>query len=303
MTESLQATASRRESRPHAFAWMAASACGFGLMNFCGHVAGERIHWSMTAATRCLVGAAVAYAVARSRGATLRVRDRRGIWWRCLWGTLSMILTFYALGTRLPLGDTVTLTNLSPVFLALTAPVLLGERTGKRVVVALALSVAGVVLVVRPEMFAGVEALKGAVAAMASALSASFSYTMLRRMGTAESPEAVTLHFSLVAAAVLTAIAALHLAVPDGRTLAMMLGAGASGGFAQIALTRAYALERAARVGGVSYLAVVVSAVLGAVALHERPTPRTVLGMTLVVAGGLVVTVVGVREALRPGRG
>jgi drug/metabolite transporter (DMT)-like permease len=282
---------------------MAASACGFGLMGFCGHVASERIHWSMTAATRCLVGAAVAYGVARSRGASLRVTDRRRIGWRTLWGTLSMILTFYALGTRLPLGDTVTLTNLSPVFLALTAPVLLGERTGKRVVVALALSVTGVILIVRPEMFEGHDALKGAVAAIASALSASFSYTMLRRMGATESPEAVTLHFSLVAAAVLTTIATMHASVPDGRTLAMMLGAGASGGFAQIALTRAYALERAARVGGVSYLAVVVSAVLGAVALHEWPTPRTVLGMTLVVAGGLVVTLVGVREALRPGRG
>lgn len=298
MADSSHAVAARRESRPHAFAWMAASACGFGLMSFCGHVASERVHWSMTAATRCVVGAAVAYGVGRSRGAELRVKDRRGIWWRSLWGTLSMMLTFYALGTRLPLGDTVTLTNLSPVFLALFSPLLLRERTGKRVVVALVLSIAGVLLIVRPERFAGLDAMKGAVAAISSALSASFSYTILRRMGATESPEAVTLHFSLVAAVVLSAIAATHASAPDGRTLGMMLGAGAAGGFAQIALTRAYALEKAARVGGVSYLAVVVSAVLGAVALHEWPSGRTVLGMTLVVAGGLVVTVLGVREAM-----
>jgi len=217
-----------------------------------------------------------------------------------------MILTFYALGTRLPLGDTVTLTNLSPVFLALTAPVLLGERTGKRVVVALALSVTGVILIVRPEMFEGHDALKGAVAAIASALSASFSYTMLRRMGPRESPEAVALHFSLVAAVVLTSIAsvhaALHPAAPDARTVALMVAAGVSGGLAQIALTRAYALGRAAQVGSLSYLAVVISAALGALALGEWPPPRAVLGMGLVVAGGLVVTVVGMRE-VRQARG
>jgi drug/metabolite transporter (DMT)-like permease len=288
---------SRRESRPEAFAWMAASACGFALMGFCAHVASQTVHWSMIAATRSLVGAIVAYAVARARSAPLRVVDRRGIWWRSLWGTTSMLLTFFALGTRLPLGSAVTLINLSPVFLAVLAPILLGERTGKRVALALALSVPGVVLIVRPQFVTSTEELVGAAAAVASSLSASFAFTMLRRMGPRESPEAIALHFSLVAAAVMAAVAVPHASRPDARSLALMLGAGASGGFAQLAMTRAYTLERAARVGGMSYLAVVVSALLGAVALHEWPSSRAVAGMCLVVAGGLVVTFAGLREA------
>jgi drug/metabolite transporter (DMT)-like permease len=285
---------------------MAGSAVGFALMNFFAHVASAHAHWSLTAATRSIVGAAVAYGSARTRGAAMRVVDRRGIWWRSFWGTWSMLLTFFALSTPLPLGDVVTLTNLSPVFLALFAPVLLAERTGKRVLVALVLSLAGVVLVVRPELVAGPGALAGACAAIGAALSASFSYTMLRRMGPRESPEAVALHFSLVAAVVLTSIAsahaALHPAAPDARTVALMVAAGVSGGLAQIALTRAYALGRAAQVGSLSYLAVVISAALGALALGEWPPPRAVLGMGLVVAGGLVVTVVGMRE-VRQARG
>jgi drug/metabolite transporter (DMT)-like permease len=281
---------------------MAASACGFALMSFCAHVASERVHWSFAAAARSLVGAAVAYVVARVRGAPVRVFDRRGIWWRSAWGTASMLLAFFALGTRLPLGDAVTLLNLSPVFLALFGPLLLRERTGKRVVVALALSLTGIVLIVRPEMIAGADELRGAAAAVVSALCASFAYTMLRRMGARESPEAVALHFSLVAAAVLTAIAVPHATLPDARSLAMMVGAGASGGFAQLAMTRAYSLERAARVGGLSYLTVVVSTVLGAAALHESPSARTVAGMGLVVSGGLVITVLGLRPARVPDR-
>jgi drug/metabolite transporter (DMT)-like permease len=210
-----------------------------------------------------------------------------------------MLLTFFALGTRLPLGDAVTLLNLAPVFLALLSPWLLGERTGKRVVVALALSVAGVVLILRPSLVTGAGELRGVTAAVAASLCSCFAYTMLRRMGPGESPEAIALHFSLVAAAVLTAVALLHLSMPDARSFAMMLGAGAGAGFAQLAMTRAFALEKAARVGGLSYLNVVVSTLLGAVVLHEEPPARAVAGMALVVAGGLVVTVVGLREAQR----
>ena len=269
---------------------MAASAVGFAFMSFFAHVASEQVHWSLVAAARLIVGAGVAYGSARARGAAMRVADRRGIWWRSFWGTTAMLLTFFALGTPLPLGDVVTLTNLSPVFLALFAPVLLGERTGRRVVVALVLSLGGVVLIVRPEAIAGDGALAGAGAAIGAALAASFSYTMLRRMGPRESPEAVALHFSLVAAVVLTTIAAahaaLHPAAVGARATALMVGAGASGGLAQIALTRAYAIGRAAQVGSLSYLAVAISAALGALALGESPPARAIAGMALVVTGG-----------------
>jgi drug/metabolite transporter (DMT)-like permease len=81
-----------------------------------------------------------------------------------------------------------------------------------------------------------------------------------------------------------------------------MLAAGGFGGLAQIAVTRAYALERAARVAGLAYLAVVVDAILGALALHEWPSAMTLVGMGLVVTGGLVVTLASVREHVRQGR-
>ena len=55
-------------------------------------------------------------------------------------------------------------------------------------------------------------------------------------------------------------------------------------------MTRAYALERAARVSGMSYLSVVTSALLGAAVLSEVPTPGALAGMALVVTGGLIVT-------------
>ena len=295
---------------PRAFAWMSASAAGFALMNFLAHVASREVHWTLIVATRALVGAAVAYGIARVRGATLVVRDRRGLLLRSGFGTISMCCTFYALGSpELPLGDTVTLLNTTPVFLAVLAPVLLGERGGRRVLIALPPAITGLVLIVRPSFLfhrlslsLSPGALVAASVAVLGAFSASIAWAALRRIGPRESAEGITLWFSLFAAtaALLLAVRHLPIYVPSGGAVAAMLAAGACGGLAQIAVTRAYALERAARVAGLAYLTVVVDAILGALALHEWPSWLTVSGMALIVTGGLVVTVASVREHVRP---
>jgi drug/metabolite transporter (DMT)-like permease len=55
-------------------------------------------------------------------------------------------------------------------------------------------------------------------------------------------------------------------------------------------MTRAYSLENAARVSAMSYLGVVTTALLGAILLGERPGPAAIVGMTLVVCGGVLVS-------------
>jgi drug/metabolite transporter (DMT)-like permease len=282
---------------------MASSALAFATMNFLAHVASEHAHWSMVVAVRALVGAGVAYGVARARGVSFRVKNRSGILLRSASGTVAMLCTFYALGVRsLALGDAVTLLNLAPVFVAVLAPFVLREKPERSVAVALPLALAGTVLIVKPEMLLGAgpmsqTAVVGALVAVAGAFFSSVSYAILRRIGPGESPEAVALNFAVLSLPVLCAIAAVHATIPDPATLAEMIGAGALGGYAQIALTRAYSLERAARVSGLSYLNVVASSLLGAVALHEWPTTRTVSGMVLVVGAGLVLTFASLREA------
>ncbi|MFO0644448.1 MAG: DMT family transporter [Polyangiaceae bacterium] len=285
------------EERRAAYAWMAASAVLFATMNFFARLVGEggAVPWAHVGATRAFTGALIAFAVARARGARLTTRDKKGMWWRSALGTASMVCTFYALSRRgLPLGDTTTLLNLTPVFLAFLTPHLLGERTGGRVFVALVVSLGGAVLLLRPSFLFGGHGhtpdawLTGGVATLA-AIFAAFAMIMLRKLGKTESPEAVAVHFSLFAAATMTLLSLPTLALPRPRDAAYMVLAGVAAGVAQICMTRAYALERAARVAAVGYLAVAVSAGLGAAWLHEIPRPTAFLGMALVVAGGLVV--------------
>ncbi len=279
---------------------MAASALLFAFMGFFARLATASTSWATVGAARALVGAAVAIAFARMRGASLRGGRARDMWLRSLFGTGAMMCTFYALSSRaLPLGDTVTLLNLSPVLLALVAPVLLGERTTGAGAIGIAVALAGVVFVAQPAFLfhtarpaaplGGPTAGVTAAFAIAAASFTALAMTMLRRVGRTTSPEAVALHFSLVAAAAMTAISLIDPKIPSPRDAAAMLAAGLCAGVGQLTMTRAYATERAARVGGMSYLSVVVSAALGAAALGEIPSEPALLGMALVVTGGVVL--------------
>jgi drug/metabolite transporter (DMT)-like permease len=281
---------------------MAISAVLFALMNFCVRLASDRVPWTTLGASRAFVGALVAIGVARYRGAALVVRDKRGVWLRSLFGTCAMGLTFYALANpSLPLADTATLLNLAPVFLAVLTPFFLREALGRRVFAALAVSVTGVVLVLHPTLLfggapPGDNAFSVALVAVSAAFCAACAMITLRRMGPGENPEAIALHFSLAATAALLLLGVRDLTLPSLHDATLMLLAGLCAGLAQLSMTRAYALERAARVGSMGYLSVVVSALLGALALHEWPTTQSVLGMGLVIAGGLVIAIAGLRD-------
>ncbi len=281
---------------------MALGAVLFALMNFFARLASSSASWASVGAVRALVGAGVAFVVARSRGIPLHAGDRKTLFWRSAFGTVSMVCTFYALSSRtLSLGDTVTLLNLSPVFLAIVAPIVLRERTSGATALGILVALAGVVLVLRPAFLFGAHGevaraafgpslAASAGTAVAAAMFSAVAMTMLRRVGQSDSAESIAFYFSLFAFAVLTAIALGDPRLPSARDAVFMVLAGVAAGFAQIAMTRAYALERAARVGSMSYLSVVASALLGAVVLGERPPLLALGGMALVVASGLLVT-------------
>jgi len=223
-----------------------------------------------------------------------------------------MLSTFYAISSKtVSLGDVVTLLNLSPVFLAVLAPIVLREPTSPTVGLAIAVALSGVVLVVRPSFVFGTTAAvltsatgpsAGVTTAFAigAALSSSIAMMMLRRVGQTESPEAIAFHFSIFATVIFTLLSLFDLRMPTPRDALYMLVAGLCAGVAQLAMTRAYSLENAARVSGMSYFAVVASAILGLVVLGERPGPTATVGMILVIAGGVLVTMRRRAVASRP---
>jgi drug/metabolite transporter (DMT)-like permease len=275
---------------------MALAAALFALMGLLARSASAKLPWQEVALSRALVGSLVAYAVARARGASLAVHDRRLSWARTLFGTVAMMCTFAVLASKaVGLGDAATLAATSPVFVALLAPRVLGERSGRATWLATAVAFSGVAFVAGPTFDV---ALPVAAIATLGALATALAMMMLRKLGrgAGESPEGIAFHFSTFAAVVALGLSLPVWITPDARG-ALELGlAGVTGGLAQLAMTRAYALDRAARVGAVGYLGPVLSHLLGSLVLAEPPSPTGLLGTTLVIAAGLVLTASALRE-------
>lgn len=295
-----------RAARPTAgVLWMILAQALFAVMNVLSRLSSDRVPWPEVAASRALVGAATALGVALVRRAPLSMDrgDRRLTWARSLCGTGAMLCVFYTLGApQIALGDAVTLGATSPIFVAILAPRLLGERSSPGLWVAILLAFAGVALIAAPSLaIAGDTALVATLGAVFSA----FAMMWLRRIGaggTRASPEAVALHFSLVASAAMIALSIPVWRTPDAGGLALLIGTGLAGGLAQLAMTRAYALDNAARIGALGYVGVALSHVLAAAWLGEVPSTRQVLGAALVTAAGLWLASQALRDARRPAR-
>ena len=267
---------------PRGLSWMIVAQACFAGMNVCTRLGSRQLPWAEIAAVRFLVGALVAAGLALALGRSLRVTDRAGTWQRSIYGTLAAGASFYALAShRVAVGDAATLGATTPLFVALLSRPLLGERVGRHVALAVALAFAGIVLLLRPSFV-----LAWPVAAIATlgAISYAMAMILLRRIGPGESHEAVVLHFSLVGLATMVVLALPVWQWPDLQSGLALVGAGLGGGGAQLAMTRAYSLQRAAPVTAVSNLGVVFTYLLAIPLFGALPGPWQLTGAGLVLA-------------------
>lgn len=279
-----------------AFVWMATAAACFSVMNVYVKVASEDVHFTLVATVRAAMGALVAVAAARATGATLRVSNRTAMLLRSVFGTAAMLATFAALAERtLPVGDAATLFNLAPVGIAVLSPFVLGERSGRRLGVSVVFCLAGAACILRPTFLfpTAADYPRGpALLAVVAALSTACAMMMLRRVRR-ESSAAVAFYFSAFACLVTGVLAAPHVLAhgwPQAHTLRSMLVAGVAAGLGQLCMTRAYALDHAARVAAYGYLSVAGSALMAYLVRGERLDRVSVFGMVMVTIGGLVVS-------------
>ena len=279
-----------RVAPTHALAglgWMLLAQVCFAAMNVSARLAGNGVPWPEVAGARFLVGAVLAWGIARSRGASLAITDRRTSWMRAIFGTLSAVCTFYAITSRrINLGDAATLGATAPIFVAMLAPSLLGERSGRSVPVAGAIAFAGVALVLQPSFESAIGV---AMVATLGAFLYAIALISLRRLGGGETHEAVVFHFSCVALATMTALAIPGWRTPTPHDLVWLVATGITGGLAQLAMTRAYALDRAARVSTLTFLGIVFTHLLAIPVFGEHPGWSQAAGAVLVLGAGVLL--------------
>ena len=204
--------------------------------------------------------------------------------WRAVVGLTAMYGFFYAIA-HLPLSSAMVFTYSSPVFIPLVAWLFLGERLTLKMALTALLGLAGVFLVCRPDISGmGWVALVGT----SSSLLAAMAFVTVRALSTTEPATRIVLFFSLISAAI-SAIPMLWAWRPlTGQEMLLVAGAGVLATLSQLAMSRAYALAPAGRIGPAAYLAIAFAGLWAWLIWGELPDRWAVIGTVVIFIATLL---------------
>lgn len=266
---------------------MLGAALGFAVLGLLVKIVAVRVPPGEIVLWRSVATGAIVLAVAAASGRRGELRPVRfGMHVvRAVVGVGSMTCYFQAI-SRLDLGDAVLLTYVSPLIVAALSPYTVGEQPSARIWGALGLGLVGLALVVGPAWRG--DAL-GVAFGVAAAWLAAGAYLSVRVLNRTETPLSVVWWFSALGAGLAGVTAADGLAPLDAASALLLLGVGAVGALAQLALTMAYRqATSAATVSVYAYATPVFAYLAGLLVLGEVPAVTSVLGAGVVGIAGLI---------------
>ena len=232
-----------------------------------------------------LFGLPMVLVLMRRAGVDARPRRPYLLLLRGLLGLGGMSAYFYATqhGT---LADVWLVGRFQPVLVAVMAPFLLGERAPRSVLGVLAVSLTGVVVVIRP----GMDLLNtaGLFALLATVFSAS-AHICVRRLNATEPPQRIVLGFTV---SVLLGSGLMTVSVfvwPTPTELGLLLAIAACATAGQILLTTAYARDTAPAVSASAYSGVLFAIFYGWAFWGEVPDGWALVGGALIIGAGLYI--------------
>ncbi|GAB5535222.1 MAG: DMT family transporter [Rubricoccaceae bacterium] len=276
---------------PLGLRYMAASAFLFSVMALFVKLASATVPTMQIVFVRSLVMVAMTLVLLRRENVSPWGVRKGLLMARAASGMTGLSLLYFAL-SRIPLGDATAIFYMSPIWTALTAALILRERTAGLVIAGMAVSLAGVVLTAKPSFLFGesLGALEGlaVLGVLAASLGSGLAYTLVRKLRETDHPLVIIFYLSWVGV-----VGALPFASnwvwPTGWTWVWLLGAGLATQIAQIAMTRGLHLESAGRATTVGYLQVAFAFGWGVLVFGTVPDTLSIVGAVLICASVLLI--------------
>ena len=264
--------------------YMIIGAFSFAVMGALTHGLGKYVHWSVIAFYRMLFSFVITYSWAVRAGKKPFVFNRSLLWFRCFIGSMAMLATFYAL-TKLPVSDVSVITETRPIWVAILAAILLGEKNNKFIWISMVIGLIGVGLIEKPHF----EERNFAVfAALFASLLGGVVMICLRKLRDLD-PRTIVTQFCGTA----TFIALLYILLFGNveelkkiisiKVFLIIVGIGIFGTLGQLTMTKAFALGKASTVSTAGLLKVGFSAFFDVVIWNYVFKLSTILGMTLIL--------------------
>lgn len=208
---------------------------------------------------------------------------------RSVAAAISVLLFFWGL-VRVPMAEGVSLTFLSPILALLLAAPMLGEKVGRRAILACILAFAGVLVIVlgKAGEGGGPASVHGAVAIVIAGLFYAYNLVLLRRSALLAGPIEITFFTNLIFTAFYllgAPVAAIALPLHDVPRVGLAAGLAI---VSSLLLAWAYARAEAQRLVSVEFTAFIWAAILGAVVFGEKLLPLTVAGAAMIVSGCVI---------------
>ena len=227
-----------------AIGWMLLSALSFALMGAFTHELSKSFHWTVIAFARSFINFIFVAILAFWTGKEIIfLRASKILWTRSITGTLSIFGTFYIF-SYLPIAEATSVVNVMPLWMALLLAFYLKQRLPRTIWFAVVCGVIGVFFVQQPHFKEGNFAVLVGITGAFFAAIALYNLHLIKDIH----PTTTVAHFSLVAS-IITFVVMIPF-VPQlfeeirysPAIVISLIGVGASGTVAQLAMTRAYML-------------------------------------------------------------
>ena len=221
-------------------------------------------------------------------------------------GTTAMTLMIYAV-KHMPLADARVIFYTSPVFTAILGRMFLKESVSKFDVLAMILSIGGVVLIGKPKFLFGSlgensgsqQVLVPTLFAVASAFGFATSTVLTRKMSQEVGPRVVVFYFAVVGT-VISFVGSLisGFKYPDCGTYdsIYMLATGALGYFGQVVRSKALSMDKASVIAVVGTIGIGFSFILQLVVLDVVPNSLTIGGAILILLCNVIIFIKKFRD-------
>ena len=213
----------------------------------------------------------------------------------------AALLAYFYIMAYIPLGEAVTYNKTSPIFVAIFAYFILGEKLSKSALFAVLLGFAGIVFVAKPEGFSFD---KYDLLGIFSGIGAALAYTSIRELRNYYDTRAIVMSFmgigTIAPLFLMTATPYIdapedldfifsRFIMPQDVAWVYVVAVGIFATVSQLLMTKAYELTKAGIVGTISYSNIVFAVFIGMMLGDPMPDFWTVLGIILVILSGLLV--------------
>lgn len=274
-----------QQSIPKGLALLSLSAILFATMGVCIRYASHTVNNETIVFFRNATGIVLLLPLLLQQGLGFLKTNKLAMHaWRALVGLIAMYGFFYAIA-KLPLSNAMLFTYSSPVFIPLVAWLFLKEPINARTIGAALLGFVGVILVCHPEqgVFNSI-----AIIGIISSLLAAMAFVTVRALTSTEPVTRIVFYFAFFST-IISAIPLLWAWRPLTLTeYGWVIGAGVLATLSQLAMSKAYALAPASRIGPAAYLAIVVAGFYAWILWSELPDLFAIAGTALIFCATLI---------------